>query len=124
MQERVPPDPSPAPRARTFAALGVPAFRIVWAGTWASYIPFFMAFAVNGVVAFHIAGVNRAVGTVIFAQGVAMAFLAPLGGAGADRWPKRRVLAISQAAAAVVFGAFALLLALDRLTIAAMAVGS
>ena len=53
-----------------------------------------------------------------------MALLAPLGGAGADRWPKRRVLALSQSAAAVVFGAFALLLALDRLSIPPMAVGS
>jgi MFS family permease len=60
----------------------------------------------------------------VFAQGVAMAVLAPLGGAGADRWPKRRVLALSQAAAGVVFGAFALLLFVDRLTIAGMTAGS
>ena len=124
MQDRAPVESPPAPRARTFAALDLRSFRIMWAGTWASYVPFFMAFAVNGVVAFHIAGVNRAVGTVTFAQGIAMAFLAPLGGAGADRWPKRRLLALSQSAAAVVFGVFAVLLALDRLSIAFMAVGS
>src|SRR5262245_20407188 len=123
MQERVPQE-SPPERPRTFAALEVPAFRVMWAGTWASYIPFFMAFAVNSVVAFRIAGRNGAVGTVLFAQGVAMLFLAPLGGAGADRWPKRRVLALSQSAAAAVFGSYALLLWLDRLTVEAMAVGS
>jgi len=111
-------------RPRTFAALGVPSFRVMWAGTWASYIPFFMSNVVNGVVAFQLAHVNRAVGTVVFAQGVAMAVLAPLGGAGADRWPKRRVLVLTNIAAAAVFGAFALLLALDRLTIAALAMGS
>lgn len=111
-------------RPRAFAALGVPTFRTLWAGTWASYIPFFMSFAVNSVVAFHIAHTNKAVGTVVFGQGIAMAALAPLGGAGADRWPKRRVLALSQSAASLVFGAFALLLALDSLTIPAMAVGS
>jgi MFS family permease len=61
---------------------------------------------------------------VVFAQGVAMAVLAPIGGAGADRWPKRRLLALSQSTAAVVFGVFALLLALDRLTIAALAGGA
>jgi MFS family permease len=115
---------APPPRLRTFAAFGVRDFRVLWAGTWASYIPFFMANVVNGVVAFHLAHVNRAVGTVVFAQGIAMAVLAPIGGAGADRWPKRRVLAMSQSTAAAVFGAFALLLALDRLSIAALAAGA
>jgi len=124
MQQRLPAEPPSAPRPRTFAALALPSFRIMWAGTWASYIPFFMAFTVNGVVAFEIAHVNRAVGTVIFSQGVAMAFLAPLGGAGADRWPKRRLLVLSQSAAAGVFAVFALLLALGRLSIPAMALGS
>jgi MFS family permease len=124
MQERLTADPPPPSRPRTFAALGVPSFRVMWVGTWASYIPFFMAFAVNSVVAFGLAHRNTAVGTVVFAQGVAMLFLAPLGGAGADRWPKRRVLALSQSAAALVFAAFAALLALDRLSIAAMSVGS
>lgn len=114
----------PPARLRTFAALGVRDFRVLWAGTWASYLPFFMANVVNGVVAFQLAHVNRAVGTVVFAQGVAMAVLAPIGGAGADRWPKRRVLALSQSAAAAVFGALALLLALDRLSIAALAAGA
>src|SRR5262245_22100823 len=116
--------PSPPPRACTFASLSVPSFRVLWAGTWASYVPFFMAFAVNSVVAFELAGVNRAVGTVSFAQGLAMVFLAPLGGAAADRWPRRRLLALSQSVSALVFGTFALLLALDRLTIGAMALGS
>ncbi|HKC50535.1 MAG TPA: MFS transporter [Myxococcota bacterium] len=114
----------PPERLRTFAAFGVRDFRVLWAGTWASYIPFFMANVVNGVVAFHLAHVNRAVGTVVFAQGVAMAVLAPIGGAGADRWPKRRVLALSQSAAAAVFGVFALLLAFDRLSIAALSGGA
>jgi MFS family permease len=113
-----------APRPRTFAAFALRNFRVLWAGTWASYIPFFMSFAVNSVVAFHIAHTNKAVGTVLFAQGIAMAALAPVGGAGADRWPKRRVLALSQSAASLVFGAFAVLLALDSLTIPAMAAGA
>ena len=104
MQEPVAIAAPPVPtRPGTFAALGVPSFRVMWAGTWASYIPFFMSSVVNGVVAFQLAHVNRAVGTVVFAQGVAMAALAPLGGAGADRWPKRRVLVLTQLAAAVVF---------------------
>jgi MFS family permease len=118
------PPPPAAPRARTFAALAVPSFRVLWMGTWASYLPFFMSTVVNAVVAFHLAHVNRAVGTVVFAQGLAMAVLAPIGGAGADRWPKRRVLALSQSTASAVFGAFALLLALDRLSIGSLAAGA
>ena len=46
MQEPVAIPAEPA-RPRTFAALAVPSFRVMWAGTWASYIPFFMANVVN-----------------------------------------------------------------------------
>src|SRR5262249_4017108 len=108
--------PPGATRVGTFAALGMRNFRVLWSGTWASYIPFFMSNVVNGVVAFQLAHVNRAFGSVVFAQGLAMACLAPLGGAGADRWPKRRLLAASQTIGALVFGTFALLLAFDSLT--------
>jgi MFS family permease len=118
-----PPEPGSA-RVGTFAALEGRNFRILWSGTWASYIPFFMSFSVNNVVAFQLAHVNRAFGWVSFAQGIAMLFLVPLGGAGADRWPKRRLLAASQLFGAAVFGTFALLLALESLTIPAMAIGT
>jgi MFS family permease len=114
---------SEAERGGAFAALGVRNFRVLWAGTWASYIPFFMANVVQSVVAFELAGRNRAVGTVVFAQGVAMLTLAPLGGAGADRWPKRRVLAATQLAAAATFSGLALLRALGLLTLGALAAG-
>jgi MFS family permease len=108
----------------TFAALRVRDFRVLWAGSWASYIPFFMATIVQSVVAFELTRRNRAVGTVVFAQGLAMLALAPVGGAGADRWPKRRVLAVAQLAAAATFGALALLRALDLLTLGALAAAS
>jgi MFS family permease len=122
--DAVPPlPPAPAPSG-TFASLRLRSFRVLWSGTWASYIPFFMANVVNGVVAFQLAHTNRAVGTVVFAQGVAMGVLAPIGGAGADRWPKRRVLALSQSAAGLVFATFAVLLATGALTIPALAAGA
>ncbi|HTO68595.1 MAG TPA: MFS transporter [Myxococcota bacterium] len=125
MQERVAvAGEEPPPRPRTFAALGRRDFRVLWAGTWASYVPFFMANIVNGVVAFDLAHRNRAVGTVTFAQGLAMLVLAPVGGAGADRWPKRRLLALSQSTASLVFGSFALLLANGLLTLSGLAVGA
>lgn len=118
------PSPEPAPRAGTFAALGVRDFRVMWLGTWASYIPFFMATIVQSVVAFEIAGTNRAVGSVVFAQGVAMFALGPIGGAGADRWPKRRVVALALSTAAVIFGTLALLLFLHALRLVWLAAGS
>jgi MFS family permease len=99
-------------------------FRVLWASAWASYIPFFMSNIVQSVVAFELSGKNRAVGTVVFAQGVAMLLLAPLGGAGADRWPKRRVLALSQSAVAATFATLALLRASDLLTLGALAAAS
>jgi MFS family permease len=118
------PDAATEARTGTFAALAVRDFRVLWAGAWASYVPFFMAGIVQGVVAFEISGRNRAVGTVTFAQGLAMLFLAPIGGAGADRWPKRRVLAISQCVSGATFAGLALLYALGLLSIGLLAAGS
>lgn len=112
------------PAGGAFAALRVREFRVLWTSAWASYIPFFMANIVQSVVAFDLSGKNRAVGTVVFAQGVAMALLAPLGGAGADRWPKRRVLALTQSVTAATFGSLGLLHATGRLTLGALAAGS
>lgn len=112
------------PAGGAFAALRVREFRVLWTSAWASYIPFFMANIVQSVVAFDLSGKNRAVGTVVFAQGIAMALLAPLGGAGADRWPKRRVLALTQSVTAATFGSLGLLHATGRLTLAALAAGS
>ncbi len=99
-------------------------FRVLWFGTVASYIAFFMATIVQSVIAFELTGTNRAVGYVVFAQGLAMLALGPLGGACADRWPKRRIVAVSQLASAAIFGALALLLAFDALHIFMLAAGS
>lgn len=115
---------APARRAGTFSALRVPRFRHLWAGTVASYVGFFMSTIVQSVVAFEITGRNRAVGIVVFAQGLAMAFLGPLGGAFADRWPKRRILAVAQLSSAAVFTALALMLVSGALTIFWLACGT
>ena len=97
---------------------------MLWFGTVCSYMGFFMATIVQSVVAFQLTGTNRAVGYVVFAQGTAMLALGPLGGAFADRWPKRRILALSQTIAAVVFASLALLIAFDALHILWLATGS
>src|SRR5258705_5436228 len=89
----------------TFAALAIAPFRVLWLGTLTSFLAFFMSTVVNSVVAFQLTGSNRAVGTVIFAQGGAMFLLGPFGGAFADRWPKRRVIAIGHSVTGSVFAA-------------------
>ena len=60
------------------------------------HLAFFMSTVVQSVVAFDLVGNNTAVGSVVFAQGIAMFVLGPLGGAVADRWPKRRLVAGTQ----------------------------
>lgn len=108
----------------TFAALSVRDFRVLWLGGLVSFVAFFMAMIVQSVVAFEIAGNNRAVGTVVFAQGFAMAALGPIGGAFADRWPKRRVIAISQSVTAVTFATLAVLVTTGLVTVPLLAVAA
>ena len=108
----------------TFASLAHPHFRIVWVGTLLSFLGFFMSTVVQSVVAFDLTGANSAVGVVIFAQGISMFVLGPFGGAYADRWPKRRVIAVGQGLAGVAFLSIALLLLADAISVAALAAAS
>ena len=101
----------------SFAALRVREFRILWIGTIFSFLAFFMAMIVQSVVAFEIAGNNSSVGLIVFAQGLSMVLLGPIGGAFADRWPKRRVVVVGQFLSAGIFLWTAAMLALDALTI-------
>jgi MFS family permease len=115
---------APAARPSIFSALRERDFRLLWIGTIASYIAFFTSTIVQSVVAFELSGTNRAVGAVVFAQGFAMALLGPLGGAFADRWPKRRILALSQTSSALVFTALSAMLVTGTLTLPRLAAGS
>jgi MFS family permease len=108
----------------TFGSLRVRSFRILWFGTILSFVAFFMSTVVQSVVAFELVGANSAVGWVVFGQGIAMAALGPLGGALADRWPKRRMVAMGQLAASAVFATLAVLMATDSMHIAWLALGS
>jgi MFS family permease len=53
-----------------------------------------------------------------------MAALGPLGGAFADRWPKRRILALSQSSSALVFAGVASMLGTGSLTVPRLAAGT
>jgi MFS family permease len=108
---------------QTFAALAIRPFRILWFGTLTSFLAFFMSTIVNSVVAFELTGTNRAVGLVIFAQGLAMFLLGPIGGAYADRWPKRRVVATGQGITALVFVALAAMVSIGAIAVWQLALG-
>jgi MFS family permease len=110
--------------AQTFASFAFAPFRVLWVGTLTSFLAFFMSTVVNSVVAFQLTGSNRAVGTVIFAQGLAMFLLGPFGGAFADRWPKRRVIAVGQSVTGSVFAALGALHAANAISIPLLALGS
>jgi MFS family permease len=107
----------PQNEAGSFGALSIPNFRNLFVGTLASFTAFFISTVIQGVVAFQLAGSNTAVGSVIFGQGVGMFISGPLGGAYADRLPKRRVLAVSQTLSALCFGIVGVLYASGLLVI-------
>ncbi len=89
-----------------------------------AHFAFFMSTVVQSVVAFDLAGSNTAVGTVLFAQGIAMFPLGPLGGALADRWPKRLVVGLAQTLPAAVFLVLAIAFATNTIQITLVAGGS
>ena len=95
----------------TFAALEQRRFRVLWTGTAISFIGFMMSSTAQNVVAYDLSGNNRAVGLVMFGQGVAMLILSPVGGVLADRMSKRMLLMVSQATIGLRMLATALLIA-------------
>lgn len=108
----------------TFVSLEVRHFRILWFGTFFSFVAFFMSMIVQSVVAFEVSGTNTAVGYVVAAQGGAMMSFGSVGGAIADRWPKRRVVVLCQIATAAVMTWIGLLLGAGRLRLEMLAGGA
>lgn len=103
--------------AGSFGALSIPDYRNLFIGSLASFTAFFISTVIQGVVAFELVGSNTAVGGVVFGQGIGMFLSGPLGGAYADRLPKRRVIAICQSLSALCFGTVGVLYWLGSLEI-------
>lgn len=90
---------------RAFASLAGREFRWYWAATVAYYVGFFGDQLARNWLAFEITGSALLLGVVVVSQGVPQALLGVLGGALADRFPKRQLLLAAQmllAAAALV----------------------
>lgn len=108
----------------TFNALDIRHFRILWIGTLLSMLAFMMSMTAQSVVAFELSGNNRAVGFVMFGQGIAMLILSPFGGALADRLSKRLILLICQSVIGLSMLATATLIATGGITVFWLAAGS
>ena len=107
--------------ASTFDALQFPVYRVLWLGSVLAFLAFNMASTAQSVVAFDLTGSNRAVGSVMFGQGLAMCLLNPFGGAVADRFSKRFLILLSQFVIGGVMLATAVLIAIDAITILILA---
>lgn len=78
----------------------------------------------NGYLVFDLTGSATAVGVVTLGFGVPMLFLSLVGGVVADRFPKRRILIVSQILTSSVALVFALLVLIGRIEVWMMALGA
>ena len=78
-----------------FASFSIPAFRIIWFGTYLYYLAIFSGIVARGALAKELGGDNAALGLVTLAFGGVSLIMTPIGGLLADRIPKRRILVIS-----------------------------
>ena len=108
----------------TLAALDSPVYRVIWLGSFVGFLAFNMSGTAQSVVAFDLAGNNRAVGTVMFGQGTAMLLLNPFGGTIADRLNKRLLLIVTQTVIGGVILATAILLQTGLISIPLLALGA
>jgi MFS family permease len=115
---------APGWMANTFDAFRYPTYRVIWIGTILSFLAFNIAMTAQGAVAFDLTGSNRAVGAVVFGQGIAMVFLNPFGGAIADRFSKRFLILLAQVVIGGTMLALAILMFTDRISILILAVGA
>lgn len=114
----------PPSEVGSFGALAVRPFRVLLTGTLLSFTAFFTSTVVQSVVAFELTGTNTAVGSAVFGQGMGMTLCGPLGGALADRLPKRRVIAASQLVSSICFATLASLYASGELVLSHLVISS
>ena len=114
----------PSEKAGRFGAFRIPDFRVLFIGTTCSFTAFFMSTIVQSIVAYELTGLNGTVGTAIAGQGVGMVLLGPIGGAYADRLPKRLVIAIGQFVSAGSLASLGILYSMGSITVGYLAFNS
>ena len=118
------PGPGKSWVASTLAAFDIPIYRLLWMGSFLGFLAFNMSGTAQSVVAFDLTGNNRAVGTVMFGQGLAMLLLNPFGGTIADRLNKRLLILGTQFVLGAVMLATAILLQTGHISILWLAAGA
>ncbi len=83
-------------RLSSFNSLAIPNFRVLWLGMLFSMAAMQMNIISRSWLAYHISGSGFALGLVALGRGAPQLVLAPIGGAAADRFDKRKLLIISQ----------------------------
>lgn len=73
-----------------------PAFRRYWVGAFLSFVGSWVQNVAQSWLVYELTRSEFLLGVVGFASGVPMLFLAPIGGALADRWNRRNILLITQ----------------------------
>ena len=96
-------------RLKTFNSLAIPNFRMLWLGMFFSMSAMQMNIISRSWLAYHISGSGLALGLVALGRGLPQFILAPIGGAAADRFDKRKLLITSQFSLVVLALANALL---------------
>src|SRR5690606_30696310 len=81
---------------RTFAAMEIPDYRLLWFGGVLSFVSFQMQMIARSWLAYELTGSNSTLGLVMFGMGVPMLVLTPWGGVAADRLSKRKVILAAQ----------------------------
>lgn len=92
-------------RVPTLASFKIPAFRIIWFGTFLYYLSIFSGIVARGALAKELGGSNAALGLVTLSFGAVSLVMTPIGGVLADRVPKRQLLVGATAFLAVSNGA-------------------
>ncbi len=80
---------SAAHRGSTFQAMRSPAFRRYWVGAFLSFVGSWIQNVAQSWLVYELTRSEFLLGVVGFASGLPMLFLAPVGGALADRWNRR-----------------------------------
>ncbi len=103
------PDQSPRGRKGTFAALGVPNYRLFFGGQAVSLSGTWMQIVAQGWLVLRLGGSGTQLGLITAAQFLPVLLLGAYGGLLADRADKRKLLIATQCASALCAGTLAVL---------------
>jgi MFS family permease len=94
---------------KTFSALAIPAYRLLWLSMMFSFLGMQMQMVARGVLAYQIGGTNSAIAIVSLGWGLPMLVFGLIGGTIADRMQRHKLMSISQLGTAAVALAAAIL---------------